>query len=133
MGELELPGNATYSCVKHGINGYFYSLGYELKALGILVQVLMPGFVKTEVSLNSITASGTPHGKMDSTHENAMSAETFSKKVFPKIEAGHASIVVTGKEGIALPIRRLFPKFYRFAVNKFAKRFLKERIANLPA
>jgi dehydrogenase/reductase SDR family protein 7B len=131
MGDLELPGNATYACVKHGINGYFYSLAYELKSLGVRVQVLQPGFVKTEVSLNSLTASGAPHGKMDATHENAMSAETFSAKVFPKIERGDTSIVIAGKEGLALPIRRWFPGLYRIAVEKFAKHYLKDRISNL--
>jgi dehydrogenase/reductase SDR family protein 7B len=128
MGDLELPGNATYACVKHGINGYFYSLAYELEALGILVQVLQPGFVKTEVSLSSITSSGVAHGKMDSTHANAMSAEEFSAKVFPKIEAGRNSIFIAGKEGLAIYVRNWFPSIYRMAVRKFAKTYLKDRI-----
>ncbi len=128
MGDLELPGNATYACVKHGINGYFYSLAFELRALNIIVQVLKPGFVRTEVSLNAVTASGERHGKMDSTHENAMSAEDFSRRVFPKIERGETSIVVAGKEGLALPIRHWFPGVYRYFVFKFAKRYLKDRI-----
>jgi short-subunit dehydrogenase len=131
MGDLELPGNATYACVKHGINGYFYSLAFELRSIGILVQVLQPGFVKTEVSMSAVTASGELHGKMDSTHENAMSAEEFSRKVFPKLEKGKTSIIIAGKEGIALIARRWVPSLYRFFVFKFAKKYLKDRIVEL--
>ncbi len=131
MGDLELPGNATYACVKHGINGYFYSLAFELRSMGILVQVLQPGFVKTEVSMSAITASGELHGKMDSTHENAMTAEEFSRRVFPKIEKGNISIVIAGKEGVALWARRWVPSLYRFFVFKFAKKYLKDRMVEL--
>ena len=128
MGDLELPGNATYACVKHGLNGYFYSLAFELKSQGILVQVLQPGFVKTEVSLSAITPTGERHGKMDSTHQKAMSAEEFSRRVFPMIENGKVSIFVSGYEGLAVVLRRWSPSLYRFVVSKFAKGYLKDRI-----
>jgi short-subunit dehydrogenase len=130
MGDLELPGNATYACVKHGLNGYFYSLAFELKSLGILVQVLQPGFVKTEVSISAINAKGERHGKMDSTHEKAMSAEEFSRRVFPKIEGGKTSIYISGKEGMAVILRHWCPSLYRFAVSKVAKTYLKDRIVH---
>ena len=129
MGDLELPGNATYACVKHGLNGYFYSLAFELKSLGILVQVLQPGFVKTEVSMSAITSTGERHGKMDSTHENAMTADVFSRRVFPKIESGKTSIYVAGIEGLAVILRHWCPGLYRFVVSKVAKTYLKDRIA----
>jgi len=130
MGDLELPGNATYACVKHGLNGYFYSLAFELKSLGILVQVLQPGFVKTEVSISAITSTGERHGKMDSTHEKAMSAEEFSRRVFPKIEKGKTSIYIAGKEGLAVTLRHWFPGLYRFVVSKVAKIYLKDRMVH---
>jgi short-subunit dehydrogenase len=130
MGDLELPGNATYACVKHGLNGYFYSLAFELKSLGVQVQVLQPGFVKTEVSVSAITPSGERHGKMDSTHESAMTAEEFSRRVFPKIEQGKVSIYVAGKEYFAVILRHFFPGLYRFAVTKVAKSYLKDRMVH---
>ncbi len=127
MGDLELPGSATYSCVKHGLNGYFYSLAFELKEYGIDVQVLQPGFVRTEVSLNAVTSSGGSHGKMDATHANAMTAEKFSAKTFPKLERGDTSIIVAGKEGLALPVRRWFPSLYRMLIRRNARMLLADR------
>lgn len=128
MGELELPGNATYACVKHALNGYFYSMAFEVEKLGILVQVLEPGFVRTEVSESAITASGQKYGKMDSTQANGMSAEAFSHRVFPKIESGQTSIRVAGKEGLAMILKRLSPALYRVSVKHFAKLILKDRL-----
>lgn len=133
MGDLELPGNATYACVKHGLNGYFYSLAFELRSLGILVQVLQPGFVKTEVSVSAITPTGERHGKMDSTHASAMTSGEFSKRVFPKIEGGRVSIYVAGKEYFAVILRHFLPGLYRWAVSKFAKAYLKERMEHADA
>ncbi len=127
MGYLELPGNATYACVKHGLNGYFYSLGYELKKYGILVQVLEPGFVKTEITLNAITASGVPYGKMDNTHARAMSAEEFSRRAIKKLEQNSEEIIIAGKEIIALYVRCWFPSLYRKFVHRFAFRIFKDR------
>jgi len=130
MGDLELPGSATYACVKHGLNGYFYSLAFELKEHNIDVQVLQPGFVRTEVSLKAVTSDGTSHGKMDSTHDKAMSPEKFSEKTFKKLERGDTSIIVAGKEGLALPVRRWFPGLYRTIVAKTAKSMFKERFVD---
>lgn len=130
MGDLELPGNATYACVKHGLNGYFYSLAFELKSLGIPVQVLQPGFVRTEVSINAITSTGERHGKMDSTHEKAMSAEEFSRRVFPEIEKGKTSIYIAGKERLAVTLRHWFPGIYRFVISKAAGIYLKDRMVH---
>lgn len=129
MGEFELAGNCTYSCAKHGLNGYFYSLGFEMKPYGVDVQVLMPGFVKTEVSQSAITSSGKIHGKMDSTHQKAMTAEEFARKVFPKIEKGQTGIVIAGWEGVLLPVRRWFPSLYRKLVSRMADKLLKDRLA----
>ncbi len=128
MGELELPGNATYACVKHGLNGYFYSMAFEVEALGIQVQVIEPGFVRTEVSESAVTSSGEKWGKMDSTQANAMSAQTFSQRVFPKIESGSTLIRVAGKEGIAIFLKRFSPALYRYGVKSFGKRMLKDRL-----
>ena len=130
MGELELPNSATYACVKHGLNGYFYSMAFEVEKLGIQVQVLEPGFVRTEVSESAVTASGNLYGKMDSTQANGMSAEAFSRRVFPKIERGDTCIRVAGKEGFAIPAKRWFPSLYRAFVSRHGKKILKDRLSN---
>jgi dehydrogenase/reductase SDR family protein 7B len=128
MGELELPGNATYACVKHGLNGYFYSMAFEVEKWGCKVQILEPGFVRTEVSESSITASGQLYGKMDSTQANAMSAEEFSRRIFPQIESGRICCRIAGKEGLAIPFKRWFPGLYRMLVKKMGKTLLKDRL-----
>ena len=128
MGELELPGNATYACVKHGLNGYFYSMAFEVAKLGIQVQVIEPGFVRTEVSQSAFTASGELWGKMDSAQANGMSAENFSKRAFPGIERGQVMVRVAGIEGVAMWLKRLSPGLYRHTVRTLGMRILKDRL-----
>lgn len=128
MAYLELPGNSTYACVKHGLNGYFYSLGYELKRHGILVQVLEPGFVKTEISMSAMTASGQPHSKMDETHAKAMLPERFVARAMPRILAGKEEILIGGAERFAVWVKRFFPSLYRYLIKRLAHKVLKERV-----
>jgi dehydrogenase/reductase SDR family protein 7B len=85
LGIFALPSNASYCGAKHGINGYFRALVFELLPLGIKVNILQPGFVKTEISLQALNSKGEINGLMDSDHRHAMSAETLVNRAFKQI------------------------------------------------
>ena len=127
LGVLEIPSSTSYCGAKHGINGYFGALAYELLPLGIHVHVLQPGFVKTEISFQALNSKGEIHGKMDSDHRKAMSAETFASKAFKQILKNRMYITVAGKEGLAVYVKRLCPALYQFLVLRMAQKLFKER------
>lgn len=131
MGELELAASTTYSAAKHALNGYFGSLFYELRPLNIHVQILQPGFVKTEISLKAINSKGVQHQKMDSTHAQAMSPEIFVKKAFKKLNKNNLYINIAGPEIFALYLKRWIPCWYQKLVLKRADKVLKDRLARI--
>jgi NAD(P)-dependent dehydrogenase (short-subunit alcohol dehydrogenase family) len=47
------PYQAIYSASKHALEGYSESLDYEVRQFGIRVSVIEPGFMRTNMALNS--------------------------------------------------------------------------------
>jgi short-subunit dehydrogenase len=52
MGLIPAPNNALYASTKHALEGYSESLDHELRALGIRVVLVEPGFTRTSFEEN---------------------------------------------------------------------------------
>lgn len=109
---------SSYSAAKHALHGYFESLRLELENKGISVLIVCPGKIKTNVSLNAVSPSGTPHNKMDDSHEHAMSAEACAKEIITGIIQEKEEIFIGGKELLAVKIKRFFPKLFGKIIRK---------------
>lgn len=108
---------STYSAAKHALHGYFESLRLETERKGIKVLMVCPGKIKTNISINATTSSGT-HGKMDESHENAMSAEECAKQIIAGISNSSEEILIGGKEIKAVTLKRFFPKWFGKIIRK---------------
>ena len=114
MGKMGFPGRSTYSAAKHGLHGYFETLRIEEKKNGIEVHIICPGYIKTNVSLNAVTADGKIYGKMDKGQEKGMDTNVAARKVMRAIRNNRFETFFGGKELIAITLKRLFPwLFYR--------------------
>jgi dehydrogenase/reductase SDR family protein 7B len=109
---------STYSAAKHALHGYYESLRLETEDKGIKTLIVCPGKIKTNISLNAVAAKGSKHGKMDPSHENAMSAEDCAKKIIQGIAEGKKEIFIGGKELRAIWVRRFFPKLFSILIRK---------------
>ena len=106
-----------YSAAKHALHGFFESFRLETEKDNIKTLIVCPGKVKTDISLNAITDHG-KHGKMDPSHENAMSAEECAKIILKAIESREEEILVGGKEIKAVTLKRFFPKWFGKVIRK---------------
>ena len=79
--------------------------------------MVCPGKVKTNISLNASTSAGA-HGKMDESHENAMSAEEAAKQIIQGISNHSEEILIGGRELKAVTLRRFFPKWFGRIIRK---------------
>lgn len=109
---------SSYSAAKHALHGYFDSLRLEIEKNGIKVLIVCPGKVKTNISLNATSVSGTIHGKMDESHETAMSAEECAKQIIAGISNSKEELLIGGREIKAVTLRRFFPKWFGKIIRK---------------
>jgi short-subunit dehydrogenase len=109
---------STYSAAKHALHGYFESLRLETEKLGIKTLIVCPGKIKTNVSVNALTSDGKQHGKMDVSHENAMSAEVCACIILESIQKGREEVLIGGKELMAVKLKRFFPKWFSKVIRK---------------
>ena len=109
---------SSYSAAKHALHGFFETLRLETENFGIQTLIVCPGKIKTNVSLNAVTASGEVHNKMDESHKDAMSAEECAGQIISGILNSKEEIFIGGKELLMVKIKRFFPKLFSKIVRK---------------
>ncbi len=109
---------SSYSAAKHALHGYFDSLRLETEKKGIKILIVCPGKVKTNISLNATSVSGATHGKMDESHETAMTAEECAKQIIAGISNNSEEVLIGGREIKAVTLKRFFPKWFGKIIRK---------------
>lgn len=112
VGKFGSPLRTSYAASKHALHGFFESLQAELHSDNIKVTLICPGYIKTNISYNALTASGDKQGKMDDAQANGMTVETASKKIIKAIHSGKKEVYIGGKEVLMIYFRRYIPFLY---------------------
>lgn len=112
VGIIGSPYRSSYSASKHALHGYFDSLRAEHFEDNIAVTIICPGFIKTNVSVNAVTADGNPLNQMDDAQANGMSPELCASKIFKGIKNGKEEIYIGGKEVMAIYLKRFVPGIF---------------------
>lgn len=116
VGKFGFPYRSSYSASKHALHGFFESLRAENVNNNIAVSVIIPGRIKTNISVNAISKNGEAHSKMDAGQDTGKSATETAKIIVRKLEREKKEILVGGSEIIMVYIRRFWPwLFYRMA------------------
>lgn len=118
MGKFSSPLRSGYCGAKHALHGFFDALRLEHDDDGIKVTMICPGFIKTDISINSLTGDGSEQKTMDKTTGNGMSAETCAKKIMQAIAKNKMEVGIGGKETYALWVKRFFPGLLHRIVKK---------------
>ena len=108
-GKIGSPLRSGYAASKHALHGFFDSLRAETYNKNIFVTIVIPGFVKTNVSMNALTEDGKALDKMDKELEKGMTAEQCARKIVNGAEIKKKELLIGGKETLAVYIKRFFP------------------------
>jgi len=113
VGKIGTPMRSAYAASKHALHGFFDSLRAELAGSGIGVTLVLPGFVRTSVSANALTADGRPQGPSDDAVAAGMDPDEFARRLLPAIAAGRDEVLIGGpKERFAVGLKRFLPGVY---------------------
>jgi short-subunit dehydrogenase len=119
MGYIGTPVRSAYAAAKHALHGYFDSLRTEVWKDNIQILLVVPGFIKTNISINALTADGKAQGAMDDGQSGGIEADVLARRILHAIEDGKEEIYVGGtKEVASIYLKRFFPKWFSKIVRK---------------
>lgn len=118
VGKFGTRLRSAYSASKHALHGYFESLRIELDNPNIQILLACPGFIKTKVTINALTADGSAQGTMDAAQENGMPAQECAKQIINAIEKKKEEVYIGGKEVKGVLLKRLFPAYFAKMIKK---------------
>ena len=112
VGKFGSPYRSSYAAAKHALHGFFESLRLEHFNDNITVTMICPGFIKTDVSKNALTADGSPLNEMDKAQENGMSAEECAKQIHKALIKQKEEVYIGGKETMGIYLKRFVPSIF---------------------
>ena len=91
-----------YSASKAAITGYYESLRSELKDIGVCVTNIAPGFVNTNISINSLNSKGEKFGMRDPFNKAGFEPDYFAREVVKKIFYQDEDVIFAQFQSVAL-------------------------------
>ncbi len=115
-GRFGFPLRSAYSASKQALHGFFETLYLENKKYNIMSSVIIPGRVRTAISLHALDAEGKEHAKLDDGQEKGIEPEKAARIIIKGILRKRHEILVGKGELTMLHIRRYLPwLFFRIA------------------
>ena len=111
VGKFGTKFRSAYSASKHALHGYFDSLRTEINPQ-IKISIICPGFIKTNVTINALTADGSKQNSMDDAQANGMPADKCAIKIIKAIQSGKEEVNIGGKEKYAVLLKRILPSLF---------------------
>jgi dehydrogenase/reductase SDR family protein 7B len=108
-GRFGFPLRSAYSASKQALHGFFETLYLENKANNIRTSVIIPGRVRTSISMHALDREGKEFGKMDGVLAKGLPPDKAAKKIIRGIINNKREILVGRSELIMLYIRRIWP------------------------
>lgn len=108
-GKVSTAKRSAYAASKHALHGYFDALRAETYDAGLRVTMVCPGYVRTDVSVNALTADGSAYGRMADAQAHGLSPEACAEAIVSAVEQEKDEIYPGGKETYAVALRRFLP------------------------
>jgi dehydrogenase/reductase SDR family member 7B len=110
MGKLGAPLRSSYAAAKHGLHGFFDTLRAETYADGLRILMVCPGYVKTNISRNALTADGKAQGTMDAATDQGFTTDEVARRILSALRNGKEELVIAaGRERLAVYLKRFMP------------------------
>jgi len=132
QGKLAIPFRSAYAASKHALQAFYDTLRAELVKTNVSVCVISPGYIKTNLSINALTANGSKYNITDETTATGLEPEIVAKTIKLAIIRNDKELLISPMlPKIAIIIRALFPNLYFYLMSNRAKRLYKLEENNL--
>ncbi|XP_064478972.1 dehydrogenase/reductase SDR family protein 7-like isoform X2 [Ornithodoros turicata] len=123
QGKIGIPSRSAYSASKHATQAFYDCLLSEVSHSNVHVCVISPGYIRTNLSINALTGSGTTYGVMDETTANGMEPKEVADAVIEAVVNRRWDVILaTLAPRLVIVLRVLFPWLYFIIMISRAKR-----------
>lgn len=107
---------SSYAASKHALHGFFQSLRFEHTRDHIDVTVVVPGFVRTDISINALAGSGVTHGKMDPKTEKGTDPAKCAYDILFGIARRQHEVYVGYLGAVTVYLQRFCPRLLNYVL-----------------
>jgi dehydrogenase/reductase SDR family protein 7B len=110
-GKFATPMRSTYAASKMALQGFSDALRAEVYRDNITVTLVVPGFVKTQISINALEGKGNKHNIMDPNQDRGISSEKAARIIVKGLVKNRREIYcgLVAKTRFALFMARYLP------------------------
>lgn len=118
-GRISTPRRAAYGATKHALIGFFDSLRAEVYEAGIRVTTILPGYIKTNISMHALNEQGEKYGKMDPNQAKGLDVNLTAEAILNAINSEKNEFFIGGKlEALGLFLKRFSPELLFWMIRK---------------
>ncbi|CAJ1076884.1 dehydrogenase/reductase SDR family member 7B [Xyrichtys novacula] len=113
QGKISIPYRSAYAASKHATQAYFDCLRAEMERYGILVTVVSPGYIRTNLSVNAVTGDGSKYGVLDKTTAAGRDPQDVARAVLKAVRHRSKDVILAGAAPtLAVYLRTLWPALF---------------------
>jgi len=113
-----LYGRSSYSASKYALHGLFESLRAELRAKGVRVMMVCPGFTATDIEKNALDGDGRPTTHPRSTTGKIATPDEVAEAIYHAALRNKRLLVLSTVGKLAYLVSRFFPAYYERVMTK---------------
>ncbi len=119
VGIISSPFRTGYAASKHALHGFYDGLRAELHDDKIKVTIICPGFIQTQISVNSVTGDGGKFNEMDDAQANGIEPGVAARTIVNAVKKEKEEVYIGGlKEVGGIYVKRFFPTLFSKIVRK---------------
>ncbi len=107
-----VPKLSSYSASKHALHGFFESLRAEVAKNNINITMVVPGFVRTNITVNALNGDGSKYGKMMRVQDRGLDPSHVATMILDAASKNKEEVLMGRLELLGVYCKRLFPNLF---------------------
>jgi len=107
-----VPKLSSYAASKHALHGFFESLRAEVTKDNIKITMVIPGFVRTNITVNALNGDGSKYGKMMQVQDRGLDPSRVAAIIIDAATKYKEEVLIGKLELLGVYCKRLFPDLF---------------------
>jgi len=111
-----VPKLSPYAASKHALHGFFESLRAEVAKDKIKITMVVPGFVRTNITVNALKGDGSKYGKMMAVQKKGQDPAHVAATILDAASKNKEEVFIGRLERLGVYCKRIFPALFSIII-----------------